>query len=122
MVTKLLFVEAVLEFGFGLLLLLVPVTLCRVLGLHPSDAGFWPRFVGALLIGIAVATALRDHLPAGTGIGLAGHAAINFSIAIALLVHFMLGTAAPTKRGRALLAALALALTGLALVEIAYVR
>jgi hypothetical protein len=121
MVTKLLFLEVVLEAGFGMLLVSVPVTLCRALGLHPSDAGFWARLVGAILIGIAVATALRDHLPAGAGLGLAGHVAINFSIAIALLIHFILGTAAPTKRGRAALAALAIGLTGLALVELAYI-
>jgi hypothetical protein len=122
MVTQLLFLEAVLEAGLGLFLLFVPVTLCRVLGLHAAEAGFWPRLLGATLFGIAVATVLRDHLPAGTGIGLAGHVAINFCIAFGIVVQFILGNAAPTKRGRACLALLAIGLVTLALVQIAYVN
>ncbi len=119
---QLLVLEALSKAGVGVALLLIPGTLTRVLGLWRTDAGFWPRMVGALLLGIGIACALQDYLPARIGLGLAGAIAVNMSGAMTLLGLLVVGAAAPTLRGRIVLWASFAALVILALFEIVAAR
>ena len=116
---QLLWIEACLKLGSGLALIAAPRTLARLLGLPSADQPFWPRLLGALLIGLAAASLLEVRMQGGLGLG--GSIAINLAggtmIGGALLI---LGRAGKTKRGRFLLWLTAVALIVLSLVEIAY--
>ncbi|MDX2158681.1 MAG: ABC transporter permease [Hyphomicrobiaceae bacterium] len=121
MVLELLWIEVVLKAAAGVLLVAFPRTLARLLGLAPVAETFWPRLLGATLLGLAVATFLEGQLATKNGLGMAGHVALNLSAAMAIVALMIVGRAAPTRRGRALLGAAAAALTLLALVELAWV-
>jgi hypothetical protein len=121
MQTELLWLEAVLKLAAGGLLLLFPRTLARALGLPPVGETFWPRMLGAIVLGLAAATVLEGHTAGRNGLGLAGHVAINLSVALAIVALLILGRAGTAKRGRFLLAVTAIGLAVLALFELAYV-
>ena len=112
--------ELALKLGSGLALLSFPLTVIKILGLPKSETAFWPRLLGAMLLGLAVATYMDASARLGHGLGLAGAMVLNFSVAFALIGMLVLGESAPW-RGRALLWVLAAGLLGLALVEIAYI-
>ena len=116
----LLWIEIIVKGATGGLLLLFPRTLARVLGLPAVTETFWPRLLGATLLGLAAATFLEGQA-AKSGLGLAGHVAINFSAVLALIGLLIMGKAGKAARGRFLLVATALALSVLALIELAYV-
>ena len=117
----LLLIEMLLKAVVGSLLLLLPRSLARLLGLPPVAETFWPRMLGATLAGLAIATLLENQFAARNGLGLAGHVALNLVASLAIVALLILGRAAPTLRGRILLAFTAAALVLLALVELAYV-
>ena len=117
---QLVWLELALKFACGLVLLSVPLTVIKILGLPKSETAFWPRLLGALLIGLAIATYMDASARLGHGLGLAGSMVLNFSASFALFCMLVLGESA-TRRGRALLWALACGLLVLALVEIAYI-
>jgi hypothetical protein len=121
-VQQLLYAEVLLKGSIGIVLLLTPLSALRALGLHRPDTGFWPRLLGAALLGLAIASFLQGYLPKGGGLGLAGSVAVNFTAAIVLLVHLILGVAAPSARGRWSLWAAFAILAGLALLEVAWVN
>lgn len=120
MTNQLLWLEVFTEASFGLLLLAVPGLLITVLGLPASESSFWPRLLGGVLMGTAIATAAGLASWTKSGLGLGGHVAINVSIALAVLSMLVLGPAIPAKRGRMFLWLLALSLLALAFVEIAH--
>lgn len=115
---QLLFIETVLKLSGGLVLLLLPLTGCRVFGLPKPQTGLWPRLLGAVLVGFAGATyiegATGEH-----GLGMAGCSIINAVAAAVILILLALDAAGNTQRGRLILALLALALLALCLLEIA---
>ncbi len=76
---QLLWIETLLKFSAGLMLVLAPLATIKLLGLPPASTGFWPRLLGALLIGIAGALFLEGSVPGSRGLGLAGCLVINFS-------------------------------------------
>ncbi len=101
------------------LLLLVPSLAIRALGLPAAPHPFWPRLVGALLVGMIVSTLAADQRWTTSGLGLGGYIAINFVIAFTLISQLVVGADMPTRRGRFLLWCLALLLAVLAFAEIA---
>ena len=115
---QLLWIEACLKLGSGLVLIVAPRTLARLLGLPSADQPFWPRLLGALLIGLAVASLLEVRMQGGLGLG--GSIAVNLAAGAMIGALLILGRAGKTKRGRFLLWLTAVALIVLSLVEIAY--
>jgi hypothetical protein len=127
MLQNLLWLEIGLKLAGGLTLALVPVTASRVFGLPISGSAFWPRLLGAVLVGLALATVLQGDtllkgaFTHGRGLGLAGAIAVNLTSAAMLAAQLVMARAAATKRGNAALWALVLLLTALSLFELAYV-
>jgi hypothetical protein len=115
---QLLWIEACLKLGTGLALVATPRTLARLLGLPSADQPFWPRLLGALLIGLGIASLLEVRMQGG--LGLAGSVAVNLAGAAMIATLLSLGRAGKTMRGRFLLWLAAAALVILGLVEIAY--
>lgn len=96
---QLLWIETLLKFFPGLLLVVAPAVTLRLLGLPRTDSSFWPRVCGALLIGIAAALFL-EGTSVGHGLGLAGVAVVNLCGA-SLLASFLVVDRGPaSRRGR----------------------
>ena len=107
--------------GVGFILLLVPLTAIKVLGLPRSDTAFWPRLMGAALVGLAAATFMDVSVRLGHGLGLAGSLVINLALGLVLASQLYLKQGPQTRRGRILAWALVAALLSLGLVEIAFI-
>jgi hypothetical protein len=121
MIQQLLWTEVLLKGGAGLILALIPGSAARMLGMPASGSGFWPRLVGALLIGIAAALLLQGSFPNVRTIAPAGLIAINLAGAAMLVALLVLKRASQTRRGRILLWVVASSLALLSLVEISFV-
>lgn len=121
MARDLLWIELVHKGLLGGLLLCFPRTFARILGLPPVSEAFWPRLLGAMLVGLALATLLEGQLTSGNGLGLAGHVALNLVAALTLIALLIMGRAGPTRRGRWAAGLAAAALCMLAMVELAWV-
>lgn len=117
---QLIWLETLLKLIGGGLLLLLPLTTIRALGLPRSDSGFWPRLLGAVLIGLAGAFYLEDRFPGSKGLALGGAIIVNMAVATALIIMLALGGGAPKPRGRLALWLLVIVLVGLGLIEIAH--
>ena len=117
---NLVLVEFALKGTAGLVLLFLPLTAIKVLGLPRSETAFWPQLLGALLLALAAVTYM-NVTSIGRGLGLAGAFVINITLALVLagLLHLKRGP--QTRRGRGLLWLTAGALGLLALVELAYI-
>jgi hypothetical protein len=121
MLQYLLWIEVALKLGSGIILILFSVTSPRLFGLPPTGGSFWPRLLAAVLIGVGLATVLQASVTPGKGLGLAGLMAINLFAAAVVSGQLIVGQTVATKRGKATLWALVLTLTGLSLVELAYI-
>jgi branched-subunit amino acid permease len=121
---KLLSFEVLISGSFALMLLAFPGISIRLLGWPQAGSTFWPRMLGAALAGVTLATITtlaewtRDGL--GAGFGLAGHIAVNLTMAFVLVSMLVLGPDHPTHRGALFTWALAIGLVLLALIEVAY--
>lgn len=102
---QLLWIETLLKLACGLVLTFVPLTAARIFGLPRPDTGFWPRMLGAVLIGLAGATFLDGWIKnaQGHGLGLGGCIIINLMMVSMLITLLVLDRAGNTRRGRALL-------------------
>ena len=120
MINQLLWLHVLFDGGLAALLLTAPALTIRALGLPSSGTSFWPRLIGGLLAGIALATLAGGMGWTKTGIGLGGHIAISTTVAFILLAMLVNGPELPTRRGRALLWGLVLGLIAISLVEVAY--
>lgn len=128
---QLFWIETLLKLAGGLVLIFLPLTTARLLGLGAATSGLWPRLAGALLIGLAAAlfiegrgTGSHGYGAAGhrmVGLGMAGVVLLNVAGAGILLAHLVLGGAAPTRRGNIVLSSLLVVLALLVALEIAYV-
>jgi hypothetical protein len=120
MLQQLLWAEVLLKGSLGLVLAFAPGRIAVILGLPVTGNGFWPRLTGALLLGLTAALLLQGTLPIPKMITPAGLLVINLSSAAMLVTLLVLGKAATTRRGNALLWAATVGLTLLSLVEIAF--
>ncbi len=91
-----------------------------MLGIPADAVGIWPRYVGALVAGLSIATWIELAGWTDKGLGLAGHAAINLTMAFVLVSHLAIGPELPTVRAKLLLWFAGLMLAGLGLVEIGF--
>ena len=118
---QILWADIIVKAGAGLALLIAPLTLITITGLAKPETGFWPRLVGGTSLGIAAGVWLGLAFPQVRGaIGPAGLIPINLLAASALLAPLILGSAAPTRRGKLLLSACVVLLLILAFLEIAH--
>lgn len=117
---QLLWIETILKLAAGVLLLTAPLMLAGILGLQRPANGFWPRLLGALLVGLAAATFIEARLPGSRGLGLAGSLVINLVGAGVVAAELVMGSAAPSGRGRLVLWLLVLLLALLSVAEIMY--
>lgn len=119
---QILWFEVLIKAVAGLTLFLVPLTAIRITGLQKPETGFWPRLLGAVVIGIAAAAFVTLNFPdAKGGLGPAGLIPINLAGASAMIAPLIMGTAAPTRRGRLFILANAVVLLTLAFLEIAHI-
>lgn len=116
---QLLWIETLLKLSVGLPLALAPRPTLRLLGLPRAETGFWPRLLGALLIGLAGATFLEGSSPGSRGLGLQGCVLINFS-GVSMMTALLVQDAGPASaRGRAMMWTLVILLILLCVLEIA---
>jgi hypothetical protein len=121
-VQQLLWIETLVKFAGGMVLVIAPLTAIRALGLPGTDSGFWPRILGAVLIGLAAATYLEGRSGgAAGGVGLAGCFLINIAAVAVLTALQVLGRGAQTRRGEAALWLLVVLLLLLVVFEIAHI-
>jgi hypothetical protein len=117
-----LWFEVALKAAAGLTLIIMPLAAIRLVGMERPASGFWPRLLGAVVLGIAAGVFITLQFPdAQGGIGPAGLIPINLLGAAAMIAPLVMGTAAPTRRGKAFIVINALTLLALAFVEIAHV-
>lgn len=118
---QILWAEIVIKAIAGLVLLIVPLSAILIAGLTRPVTGLWPRLVGALSLAIAASILIGLEYPASRGsVGPAALVPINLLSAAVLIAALVMGTAAPTRRGKFLVAASAISLTLLAFLEIAH--
>ncbi|NOT71592.1 MAG: ABC transporter permease [Hyphomicrobium sp.] len=119
---QILWFELILKAAAGLTLFLIPLTSIKITGMQRPDTGFWPRLLGAVVLGIAAAVFVTLNFPdARGGLGPAGLIPINLAGAMAMIAPLIMGTAAPTRRGRLFILANAVVLLILAFLEIAHI-
>jgi len=116
---QLLWIETLIKLLAGILLALGPRLTIRVLGLPRSETGFWPRLLGAVLIGLAAATFIEGRSPGSHGLGLPGCVIVNFSGASIMSTLLVLGAGPASARGRAVMWTLVILLILLCALEIA---
>ena len=116
---ELLWIETVLKLSGGLALSLAPLLVIKTLGLPPSQSTFWPRLLGALLVGLGAATLLQGALPDTRVLGLAGCIVINLTGA-AMVTVLAVFAGAGTRRGTVVLWTVVVILVVLSLFEIAH--
>ena len=121
MIQQLLWLEIILKGGTGLALLLAPSPLARLIGLPPVGAPFWPRALGSVLVGLAIAAAFGVGLGRTNGLGLAGAAVVNVAAAVFIVAELTIGAPGLARRGRLFLWLLVGVLAILSLVELAWI-
>jgi hypothetical protein len=113
--------ELALLVTFAVLFLAIPGTTIRIFGLPAAGNHFWPRLLGAVYLGQALAILASDQGWTKSGLGLGGLVAINLTGAFVLLSMLVVnGSAIPTKRGKAFLWTLALVMAALGFTAIAF--
>jgi hypothetical protein len=116
-VLQIVAIEVLLKLGVGLALVVMPATVSKVLGLPRSEVGFWPRLLGATLIGLAAAIYLEARISGGKGLALAGTIAINLTVALMIAMLLIAGQTGAAGRGRAILWITVAVLIALSVVE-----
>jgi len=111
----LLLVDAMINLGLGILLLLFPQTLVAALGVPSAESAFYPSILGAVLFGIGLA--LLVERSRGGGLGLGGAVAINLSGGLVLGLWLLFGGLEIPVRGQLLLWGLTALLLGISTIE-----
>jgi hypothetical protein len=88
----LLFMDGIINLILGLLLLLFPLGMAKILGVPESNMNFYPSILGAVIFGIGIALIIEVYgTPKGIrGLGLGGAIAINLCGAGVLLIWLLL--------------------------------
>jgi len=120
-VQQLLWIETLLKLMSGLVLAIAPMSAIKLFGLPRTGTGFWPRLLGAVLIGLAVAMFLEARVGGSHGLGLAGCAVVNLAGAAMMATLLVMDAGPPSVRGRGLLWLLVIVLLVLSIIEIAVI-
>jgi hypothetical protein len=121
MLNQLFFIEIVIKATAGVILVLVPGYAASLFGLPATGTGFWPRLLGALLLGVAAGLMLQTTYPTLRAIHPVGLIAMNLASAAVLSALLLLQRASQPRRGTVLLWGIAGGLALLALVELSFV-
>ena len=118
---QILWAEIAVKGAIGALLLIAPLSCLTIAGLQKPDTGFWPRLTGALAAAIALSIWIGLAYPQARGsIGPAALVSINLTSAAMLLSALVMGSAAPTRRGKIVIAASTVVLLAFGFLEIAH--
>ncbi len=118
---QILWAEIAIKAAIGIVLLLAPLSALAVAGIQKPDAGLWPRLVGALTLAVAASIWIGLQYPNARGsIGPAALVPINLFAAAILIAALVLGSAAPTRRGKFIVVVGAITVVALAFLEIAH--
>ncbi len=116
--STLLWIDAILNLLLGVGLLIFPPALVRTLGLPKTKAALYPRVLGGVLIGVAIALSVEAVAPTLGGLGLGGAIAINLCGA-AVVISYLTGRRLDIDpKGRSLLWTLVVVLIVLSAVEL----
>lgn len=115
--------EVALLLTIAFILMAMPAVTIKALGLPSAGSTFWPKLLGGVILGQAVATLAFDQgwIKAGLGSGFGGFVAMNLTTAFVLATLLVVGQPIPSTRGRILLWCVAGGLAVLGFVQIAYV-
>jgi len=112
----LLLADAAINLLLGVLLLLYPGTLVRMLGLPEVRSAFYPSVLGGVLFGIGIALAVASR-GSSHGLGLDGAIAINLCGACTVIVWLVAAPQQFSAAGRLTLLVVALLVLGIGCVE-----
>ena len=120
MLDQILWMNALLCLGAGILLFIIPKITIRILGLPGTDQFFYPRLLGAALLGIGIAIIIERTAPNSIGLGAGGGVAIDLFAATTLALQLIAGRTGMAVRGRTVLWILVLGLAFMGFILIAY--
>ncbi len=103
--SKVLIVDAIINLGLGVLLILFPIKLVQFIGVPLAQRPFYASILGAVLVGIGVALLLEYYRPPGgmVGLGLGGAVSINLCAGVVLAAWLMSGKLKIPIRGQVFL-------------------
>ena len=119
-----LIIDAVINFGLGILLLLFSPAVVAWIGVPPSSTSFYANILGAVFIGITIAliiTAAGGTSPRSAGLGLPGAVSINLCGGVALALWLIFGKLTIPTRGFIFLWAMVVILIVVSLAELLHV-
>lgn len=123
--SKLLIIDAVINFVLGILLLLIipfPEQITQFLGVPKVQQVFYPSIMGGVFIGVGIALLIESrrekhqHL---VGLGLVGAAAINLCGGFVLMGWLLFGELNLPMKGYILLWVITILLVGISSIELA---
>ncbi|MFC2136220.1 hypothetical protein ACFLTH_16510 [Bacteroidota bacterium] len=119
--SKILLIDAIINFALGLLLLFYSKGIAEFIGVPYVENYFYPNILGGVLSGIGLALIIEyAGKPKGfTGLGLGGAVAINLCGGIVLAVWLIFGNLELPTKGFIFLWALVILLVGISLSELA---
>ena len=122
--TNILFVDSVLNFLIGVLLLIFPRGIIEFLGIPMVRNAFYPGILGAILMGIGIALFYEWFGKKSdiVGLGIGGAIIINACVGLALLAWLLFGGLDMPARGHVILWCLVLIVFIVILVEIIKVK
>ena len=117
MLDQILWINALLCLTGGTLLFTIPKISISVLGLPGTNQYFYPRLLGAALLGVGGAIIIERMGPNSLGLGAGGALAVDIAAATTLALQLIAGRTGMAVRGRILLwlVVLVLAILGFAL-------
>lgn len=112
----LLLIDATVNLVLGILLLLFPAGLVKLLGLPPTSTWFYPSILGAVIFGIGLALLVEWHGRI-RGLGIGGAITINLCGSAVLIIWLVINPFDLPTRGYFLLWSVAIIVLAIGLVE-----
>jgi len=118
--SKLLLIDALINYLLGLLLLIFPTKVVRFLDIPFTENKFYPSVFGAVIIGVAIALTLEHYRkPSGmVGLGLGGAILLNMCGGVAVAFWLLFGDLDISLRGLVILWSLVAVLITISTVEL----
>jgi len=116
----LLVIDGIINMVLGVMLIVIPSEVVRVLGIPEVGSLFYANLLGGVLFGIGIALLLERARPPLriVGLGLGGAISINLCGGFVLAMWLASGRLSPSMFGILALWALVLVLIGLSLIEL----
>ncbi len=116
---KLLYVDAAINLGLGVLLIPFPLRVAEALGIPIPDSPFYASVLGGVLFGIGVALVVESRRTSNNavGLGLGGAVAINLCGGAVLIYFLLFGGLDMPLRGHVFLWGIAATLVAISITE-----